>query len=128
MPVDEGDGSASGWYTLRWAEQQLGRPVPEGGVGSGFAVDPERAQECIDDLTRIVNDVRAATVTKSLQFTPPGNDEVSVNLALNATVMAGRAEQAVQTWADQIEATRNALREQLAAYRAVDGAVVERLA
>lgn len=124
---DQGDASGYGWYTVRWAEHQLAQPMPHVPAAGGFAVDPERAQGLIDELTRIVVDVRSAVALMSLQVSPPGNDEVSVNLAQNAAVMAQRAKQGVQTWADQIEATRDALRAQLAAYRAVDSETAERL-
>ena len=117
----EGSESARGYAAVGWAEARLAAPVVgEGGAG-GFVVDPERAEACIVELTRIVNDLRVdASTLGSLQFDAPGSDSVSLNLAGNGHEMAQRAQNYVRAWADQVEATRDALRSQLLAYRATE--------
>lgn len=92
-------------------------------AAGGYVVDPERAQGCIDELGRILDDVRRSLVgSRRLQFDPPGYDPVSINIAQSGGVMASRAVAYVTAWANQIEATRNALQRQLDAYRAVEAA------
>lgn len=90
-------------------------------AAGGYVVDPERAEECIRELTRIANDVRATLIgSQVLYFEAPGYDEVSQNVARQGSVMANRAEVYVAQWAGQIEATRDALAAQLTAYREVE--------
>lgn len=117
----EGSESARGYAAVGWAEARLAAPViGEGGAG-GFVVDPERAEACIVELTRIVNDLRMETTqVVGLRFDAPGGDEVSRNMAKNAHEMSQRAMAFVRAWADQIEATRNALQVQLDGYRNVE--------
>ena len=96
-----------------------------GGVGAagGYVVDPERARECIAALSRIAADVRRTLVfAPQLYFDAPGFDAVSTNIAKQGAVMAGRAEAYLRAWANQIEATRDALQRQLDAYREVEQA------
>jgi hypothetical protein len=96
------------------------RPGP-GGVGTGFRVDPEKAQACIDELTATIGALRKSfSAGLQLQFAPPSFDWVSVNLAECSAVMAGRAEQWMTAWLVQLESVRDALREQLDAYRIGD--------
>ncbi|WP_214368673.1 PE domain-containing protein [Pseudonocardia sp. H11422] len=96
-------------------------PVGEGAVPGTLYIDPERAQACIEELGRIVADLRSNMITvRQGTFTPPGRDEVSLNMARNAVTMAQRAEKFVGSWANQIEATRDALRKQLDAYQAAE--------
>ncbi len=119
-PVRERDAA---YYAVNWANAQIEAPTPTGVGGGGFVVDPERAQVCIAELTRIVNEVRAeAGSLNVLAFRAPGADEVSLNLARNGGLMARRAEQFVRVWADQIEVTRDGLQRQLDAYRAAEDA------
>lgn len=83
----------------------------------GFVVDPGRARACVDELSRIVEDVRLGLLDiRQLRFGAPGYDEVSVNVSRNGAVMAFRAQAYVMAWAGQIEATRDALQRQLDAY------------
>ena len=90
-------------------------------AAGGYVVDPERAAECIRELTRIANDVRASLIsTQLLYFQAPGYDAVSQNVAKQGSVMANRAEVYIAQWADQIESTRDALSAQLVAYREVE--------
>ncbi|GAA2540628.1 PE domain-containing protein [Pseudonocardia hydrocarbonoxydans] len=113
----EGSESARGYAAVGWAEARLAAPVVGGGGAGGFVVDPERAEACIVELTRIVNDLRLqAMMQAACAFDAPGYDDVSLNLAVNGRVMAQRAEQFVRAWADQIEATRDALQLQLDGY------------
>lgn len=117
----DGSQSARGYAAVGWAEARLAAPVVGGGGAGGFVVDPERAEACIAELTRIVNELRVESMsTGSMRFDPPGSDAVSLNLAANGHEMAQRAQGFVQAWADQVEATRDALRAQLAAYRSVE--------
>ena len=98
-------------------------------AAGGYVVDPERAQECIRELERIAKDVRAALFQSGrLTFRAPGYDEVSQNVARQGAIMAQRAEIYIATWANQIEATRDALVAQLAAYREVERANTARRA
>ena len=92
-------------------------------AAGGYVVDPERAEECIRALTRIANDVRATVFAASrFTFDAPGFDLVSQNVAHQGAIMGSRAEVYIATWANQIEATRDALAAQLAAYREVERA------
>ncbi len=90
-------------------------------AAGGYVVDPERAEECIRELDRIAGDVRAAIYDSGkLTFLAPGYDLVSQNVAQQGSVMAQRAEVYVATWAAHIDATRDALVAQLAAYHEVE--------
>lgn len=90
-------------------------------AAGGYVVDPERAEECIRELTRIANDVRKFLINAwSFSFLAPGHDEVSTNVAAQGAVMGQRAQVYIATWANHIEATRDALAAQLAAYREVE--------
>lgn len=129
MAQDDGSGGTEysendlAYLDKNLAEFELGMaPSPLAGGGGGFMIDPERAEACIAEMTRIVGEVRAASMmmTALTMFAPLGSDEVSKNFANNAVVMAGRAEAFVRTWADQIEATRDGLQAQLDAYRRTD--------
>jgi stress response protein SCP2 len=94
------------------------RPGPGGG-GTGFRVDPEKAQACIDELTAVVGDLRmSAFGGLRLAFASPATDEVSRNMAECAGLMAQRAQDWLAAWTGQLEGVRNALQDQLAAYRA----------
>lgn len=92
-------------------------------AAGGYVVDPERAQGCIDELSRITRDIRFTLLeARRLHFDPPGFDEVSYNITRNGSIMAGRFEAFATEWANQVEATRDALQRQLAAYRAAEQA------
>lgn len=92
-------------------------------AAGGYVVDPERAEECIREMERIANDVRASLYQADrFSFVAPGYDPVSQNVARQGAVMGQRAETFVASWAHQIEATRDALVAQLAAYREVERA------
>lgn len=98
-------------------------------AAGGYVVDPERAQECIRELERIANDVRLTILQPGkFSFTPPGHDLVSQNVAVQGSIMGQRAEVYIAMWANQIEATRDALVAQLAAYREVERANTARRA
>ncbi|GAA3226597.1 hypothetical protein GCM10017691_16250 [Pseudonocardia petroleophila] len=123
--ADDGGGSTDeadlGHAAVTWARSRLAAPVEGGGRAGGFVVDPERAEACIAELTRITNELRMQVVTSNgFRFDAPGNDEVSLNLAANGAEMSRRAEGFLQAWAAQIEATRDALQDQLDAYRSVE--------
>jgi len=124
LPSDvEGDRQ----YDIRGAQWRLWMAKMEetGAIGAagGYVVDPERAQECIDGLSRIAEEVRRPlTSAQQLYFDPPGFDAVSSNVAKQGAVMAARAESYVRAWADEIDATRDALQRQLDAYREVEQA------
>lgn len=93
-------------------------------AAGGYVVDPERAQGCIDELSRILREVRQALLAvRQMQFDPPGYDDVSLNVARNGSTMAARAEAYVMAWADSIEATRTALQRQLDAYNASEQSI-----
>jgi hypothetical protein len=94
-----------------------------GSPAGAFFVDPERAQACVDALLGVAGDVRASLFNVMMMlFPPPGRDEVSVNMARNAHEMVRRTDAYVRAWANQIEATAEALRQELAAYQRVDEA------
>jgi hypothetical protein len=98
-------------------------------AAGGYVVDPERAEECIREMTRIANDVRLTILQPGkYAFTPPGHDVVSQNVAKQGSIMGQRAEIYIATWANQIEVTRDALVAQLAAYREVERANTARRA
>jgi hypothetical protein len=131
--VSEDDGGFDGaglegsrqkpWLDLAEAEQVLAGPVVGVGRVGGFAVDPERAQACVDELSRIAEDVLfGLRDSRMFGFDPPGYDEVSLNLARNARVMAARAEAFTRAWVSRIEETRDALQRQLSDYRSADQA------
>lgn len=132
MPLIEDVGGSEtdhAYYARNWATAQLAAPDVGPGTGDGFRVDPGRAQECIDELTRIIDEVRRESLwSRNLTFDPPGDDEVSVNFARNGVRMAGRAEAFVRTWADQIQAARDGLQAQLDSYRGADADAAGRLA
>ena len=116
--ADEGDrqGDITGAQWRLW----MARIDESGAVGAagGYVVDPERAQECIAELERIAGDVRRSlSSVQQLYFDAPGFDPVSVNMATQGAVMAGRAETFIRVWAGHIDATREALQRQLDAYR-----------
>jgi hypothetical protein len=118
-------GDGGGGFGPISQEQRLDMLLKASEVGAveaagGYVVDPERAQTCIDELTRIVGEVRAILVPGMGYFTAPGLDEVSVNVAHNGAIMASRARSYLRAWALTIEATRDALRRQLDAYRSVE--------
>lgn len=136
MAEDDGTGGIEysetdlAYMDRNLAEFELGLgPPPLAGGADGFMIDPERAEACIAEMDRIIGEVRGVSMRMSLTttFAPLGSDEVSVNFANNAVVMAGRAEAFVRTWADQIEATRDGLQAQLDAYRTVDADNASRL-
>ncbi|MFC4942442.1 hypothetical protein [Pseudonocardia sp. GCM10023141] len=90
-------------------------------AAGGYVVDPERAQGCIDELTRITDEVRRSIAAAwRLRFDPPGFDAVSMNVTNAGATMAKRAVDYIATWANQIEATRDALQRQLDAYCAIE--------
>lgn len=100
MAVDDGSGGIE--YSendlahpdKNLAEFELGMgPSPLAGAASGFMIDPERAETCIAEMTRIIDEVRrAAVLPTQMTFAPMGSDEVSINFADNARTMAARAE------------------------------------
>lgn len=107
----------------------VGHQRLDSGVADAFYVDPERAQKCVDDLLVAAGKMRATLLDwRRAYFPPPGRDGVSVNMAHNASEMARRAEAYITAWADQIETTAEALRQQLVAYRGVDEANAARRA
>ena len=119
--ADEGDrqGDITGAQWRLW----MASIEESGAVGAagGYIVDPERAQECIAELSRIATDVRRPLVyARQLYFDPPGYDAVSTNIARQGAVMGDRAVAYIRAWASQIEATRDALQRQLDAYRAAE--------
>ncbi|MBW0132892.1 PE domain-containing protein [Pseudonocardia abyssalis] len=131
--ADDGGGGTDeaerGYAALTWAESRLAAPVGGGGAGGGFVVDPERAEACIAELTRIANELRIQAMSAgSLRFDPPGSDEVSLNMADNGFEMSQRAVNFVRTWAGQIELTRDALQRQLDGYRGIEDANAQALA
>lgn len=72
-------------------------------------------------MSRIAADVRRSVVwSQQFYFDAPGYDAVSTNVARQGAVMGERTLAYVRAWADQIEATRDALQQQLDAYRAVE--------
>jgi hypothetical protein len=126
VAILEGSGLEDGLEPdIARAQQRLAvaRMQESGAIAAagGYVVDPERAQGCIDELSRILDQVRRPLMlAKQLVFDPPGTDEVSTNVARNGAIMAGRAEAYIRSWANQIQATRDALQGQLDTYREVD--------
>ena len=121
--ADEGDrqGDIMGAQWRLW----MASIEESGAVGAagGYVVDPERAQECIAELSRIAADVRRTLVyAPQFYFDAPGYDPVSTNIAKQGAVMAGRAEAYTRAWAAQIEALRDGLQRQLDAYHEVEQA------
>jgi hypothetical protein len=128
VAVLEGSGLEDGLEPeIARAQQRLAvaRMQESGAIAAagGYVVDPERAQGCIDELSRITGEVRRLLMLSwRFSFESPGHDEVSTNVARNGAVMGARAEAYVRTWADQIDATRDALQRQLDAYQEVEDA------
>ncbi|GAA1290214.1 hypothetical protein GCM10009609_67550 [Pseudonocardia aurantiaca] len=98
----------------------MAAPGPLGG-GGVFTIDPERAEECIRTLRSVVQDLTASMpLVDQAYFPPPGADAVSVNMANQAGVMAGRAAAYIVAWRSQLIDTTLALEQQLAAYQSAD--------
>ncbi len=119
--ADEGDrqGDIEGAQWRLWMASMEGSGAV--GAAGGYVVDPERAQECIAELSRIAADVRRSVISShQFYFDPPGYDAVSTNAARQGAVMGERALTYVRAWAAQIEVTRDALQRQVDAYRAVE--------
>ena len=113
----QGDITSAQWRLWMAGIEESGAV---GAVG-GYVVDPERAQECIAELSRIAADVRRSAVASyQFYFDPPGFDPVSTNIARQGAIMGERAAAYVRAWAAQIEATRDALQQQLDAYTSVE--------
>lgn len=107
------------------AQAYLDRPIPGAMSGArvdGFLVDPDLARVSIGRLDEAIGELSRMLVgfTTGVWFPPPGRDEVSMRLAENATRMAGRAEMFTVAWQEQIQAARDALAAQLAAYETAD--------
>ncbi|GEL20993.1 PE domain-containing protein [Pseudonocardia asaccharolytica] len=118
-----GLGRATGREVQRAILVASAASVPDAVPAGAFVVDPERAQRCIDDLGRIIDDLRLGLLPlQGSLLVPPSEDEVSRNVARNAALMGRRAETYVAAWLGQLEQTRDALSRQLAAYRAADEA------
>lgn len=85
-------------------------------------LDPERAQECIDRLKAVVQDLSgmSTSLERDLTFDAPGADPVSVNAAAQGAVMAQRATAYVVAWRDQIAQTVVNLETQLALYQGAE--------
>jgi hypothetical protein len=98
VAILEGSGLEDGLEPeIARAQQRLAvaRMQESGAIAAagGYVVDPERAQGCIDELSRILDQVRRPLMlAKQLVFDPPGTDQVSTNVARNGAIMAGRAE------------------------------------
>lgn len=104
--VDDGDIQGAQWR-LWFATMQESGAI---GAAGGYVVDPERAQECIAELSRIAADVRGQIYLGSqFAFAAPGYDAVSTNVARQGAIMGERAVMYARAWAAQIEATRDAL-------------------
>jgi hypothetical protein len=133
--VTEPTGDAGALHDLvpvpvlgRAALQALVAPGPAGG-GGWFAIDPERAEECVRMLREVVVDLAEADLlADQAVFTPPGWDDVSVNVAEQAVLMAHRARDFVVAWRTQLQQTAEGLERQLADYRAAEAANHERFA
>jgi len=96
--------------------------------GGAFSIDPEQAQQCIDQLRGVVLDLGNTLDRLSYaRFSPPAADPVSINLAVQGGIMAQRAHDYVLAWREQIAATATALEEQLRAYRAAEDGNARRL-
>ena len=114
--------------TERRILEVIAAPGPVGGGGT-FFVDPERAEECVRVLRGVALDLVATRqIMDLIVFPPPGADQVSVNMADQASVMADRAVRFVDIWRDQLAQTADALEQQLAAYRAAEQEQRNRLA
>lgn len=130
-PFDEGFVAGLVADLVRPVQQRvlevMAAPGPAGGGGS-FFVDPERAQECIRGLRGVANYLgQTESLLDGAYFPPPGADAVSVNVAIQAGIMAGRAAGFVAAWRTQLSQTAEGLEQQLAAYRAVEEANRARL-
>jgi hypothetical protein len=102
---------------------RLGAPGLVGDRRRRVAIEPERAAECIHRLRQVVVDLAAAEQgTDRLHFPPPGWDDVSVNAADQAAIMADRAYAFILTWRIQLEQAADGLERQLADYRAAEAA------
>lgn len=110
----------------RWVEA-VAAPGPGGGGGS-FLVEPELAEQCIRGLRGVVEHLaRTEQMAGEAFFPPPGSDDVSVNVSIQASIMANRAVGFVAAWRNQLITTADALERQLATYRAADEANRARL-
>lgn len=94
----------------------------------GFLVDPEKAEAAIARLDEAILDIKQSLSSfRARRVEAPARDAVSVNLAVQIREMDRRAEAFVRTWADQIQAHRDAIQAQIDAYRRVDDEIAERL-
>ena len=110
-----------------WAARNL--TIDGGSVQDGFRVDPDRLRETVHKIDGVLRNLDAAT--RDLQSTvvePPGYDEISLNIARNATAMRDNAVTYVKTWRQQVQDTRDALGQSLTAYEATESANTARRA
>ncbi|MGQ0576953.1 MAG: PE domain-containing protein [Pseudonocardia sp.] len=128
------DHVGQGWYApsewrLAAAQAELNRPSPSAGLGNGFLVDPDRACEAVVLLDEAIRDIRDALwPLKYGQVEPPGQDPVSLNLAVQMQKLNDRAVAYFEDWARQVQDARDALQAQIDAYRQADERAAERLA
>lgn len=93
-------------------------PLGEGGT---FYIDPDRAEECIQALRSVaVELLDSEALLEQAYFPPPGSDQVSVNVAKQAGVMANRAAGYIASWRSQLEQTILVLEQQLADYLGIE--------
>ncbi|MGQ0574085.1 MAG: PE domain-containing protein [Pseudonocardia sp.] len=116
-------------WRLAAAQAELNRPLPAGGLGAGFLVDPERAEQAARLLDEAVLDIRQALRDFKLgHVVAPAQDPVSLNLAVQMREMDRRAVVYVDTWAGHVEQAAAQIRAQIAAYRGVEAENAARLA
>lgn len=89
--------------------------------GGDFWIDPDHAQQAINQLRTValdVLDLRDKHI--GLQVQPPSADQVSRNVAAQANRMADNARAFIDAWARQLGDAALRLEEQLHAYRAAE--------
>lgn len=111
------------------AARRLAEIPATGGIGNGFLVDPERAEQAVRTLTGVIDELEVAILAwRRQEKINAGTDPVSVQLAENVATMGTRAGSWLESWTDQIRLARDALQAQVDDYRRVEQENADRFA
>lgn len=125
--IDQAKDALLGAQWRGWAARNL--TIDGGSVQDGFRVDPDRLRETVHKMDGVLRNLDAAVRTaETMHFEPPGYDEISINIARNANLMRDNAVTYLKTWRQQVQDTRDALAQSLAAYEAAEAANTARRA
>jgi hypothetical protein len=97
------------------------RYTPAPSTGRPLVIDVEKARAVVHELEKLAEEI--AEQAKPLTFrkvTPPGFDDVSLNVARQSDRMLSAARAYLLTWREDVVAATSALRSQIDAYEATD--------